>query len=1022
MAANIKGIIVEIGGDTSGLQNALKKVNSSTSSLSKELRGINSLLKFDPKNTELLSQKQTVLNEKIESTEEKLKVLKEAQEEADKAMKNGTKISAENYRNLQREIINTENQLKQMKVEASKWTSSGAYLKELGAEVDGIGNKIGKFGSNVTKIATTTTTAVATIAITSMDAVDEGLDTVAKKTGATGDAAKELQEVYKQVAAEVPAEFGDIGAAVGELNTRLGFTGEKLKQASIQFLKFAKVNDVDVNTSVQLVTRAMGDAGIEADNYAEVLDMLTVAGQKSGISIDSLATNLAKYGAPMRALGIDTKNAIAMFAGWEKAGVNTEIAFSGMKKAISNWGAAGKDATKEFSKTLEEIKKCPDIATATTKAIEVFGAKAGPDLADAIRGGRFEFEEYIKALENGSGTLDNTYGQIVDEVDDAQLAMQNIQLAFHDTGEVIMKTLSPTILDLAEDFKGLMKRFDQLDPELKKNIVKWTTLSLTLGPLIKTGGSLVSLTGKGISALGNLASTVGKVKSGMSVANNATGLLAKGIAGLTTPAGLAATAIAASVAIIIAAIESAEKNTKEAFSNMGESASDFVSGIDSAKSYLDSFNTTLFTSNEEQQQLQNQMAEIQEGITSICKTASDERRNYTQQEIQQLDEYFQKLRELKNKEIAIQENIGTAIKQQAVTQAENLDVSLEEYKIYSQEWINTAKQQRDSTVKLIEEGTTQQIALLNQRYATEESRRSEEYLKEYEAIMQQKEQKVSLANQEVAEVAQAYANGYAQRATQNEGFLTAMKDYNARAEEENNRHNQKLQEIENGNFNVFLGRTKDTTAEYEKHNSNMKKIWDDMYSNMTEEQEKELGVWLAQVAQTEMYGGEISDETRKTVDFILDSYDSMSPKTQEAMKNAMSPMLTEMQKSEPTLYAKAEGIANGILSRLKKSFDIHSPSKKMKKIFEMVMEGGKIGLEDNEKKLYKEADNISNNLLNKFKSIQPKINMGAIKEKVISNTQTVFTTPQIVFNVQELDQQKLEQCFNYINKKFGSRY
>ena len=81
MAGSIKGIIVEIGGDTSGLQKALSKVNSQSSSLSKELKGINSLLKLDPKNTELLSQKQTVLNENIETTQEKLEQLKKIKEQ-----------------------------------------------------------------------------------------------------------------------------------------------------------------------------------------------------------------------------------------------------------------------------------------------------------------------------------------------------------------------------------------------------------------------------------------------------------------------------------------------------------------------------------------------------------------------------------------------------------------------------------------------------------------------------------------------------------------------------------------------------------------------------------------------------------------------------------------------------------------------------------------------------------------------------------------------------------------------------
>ena len=126
--ANIKGIIVEIGGDTSGLQKALSKVNSSTASLSKELKGVNSLLKLDPKNTELVSQKQQILKESIEQTSKKLEELKKAQEMADDTIANGGKISQENYRNLQREIINTQNKLNNLKVEASKWTTAGRRI------------------------------------------------------------------------------------------------------------------------------------------------------------------------------------------------------------------------------------------------------------------------------------------------------------------------------------------------------------------------------------------------------------------------------------------------------------------------------------------------------------------------------------------------------------------------------------------------------------------------------------------------------------------------------------------------------------------------------------------------------------------------------------------------------------------------------------------------------------------------------------------------------------------------------
>lgn len=542
--ASVKGIIVEIGGDTSKLQSALKKVNSSTSSLSKELKGINSLLKLDPKNTELVAQKQKVLTEEINETENKLKLLHSTYQRAVEAEAEGAKISEENWRNLQREIINTENKLKQLNLENSKWTTAGRSIEEFGNKVNNISNKLDKMGTTLTTKLTLPIVGFATTAIASMDAVDEGLDTVAVKTGATGEAAKDLQRVYREVASEVPAEFGDIGAAVGEINTRLDLTGDKLKTASVEFLKFAKVNEMDVNTSVQLVTRAMGDAGIKAEDYASLLDMLTVAGQKSGVSMESLTTNLAKYGAPMRALGIDTKNAIAMFAGWEKAGVNTEIAFSGMKKAISNWGAAGKDSTKEFSKTLNEIAKCPTIAKATTKAIQVFGAKAGPDLADAIKGGRFEFEEYVKALENGSGTLQSTYSQIVDEVDDTQLAMQNAKIAMHDAGEIMAKSLGPILLDLSKNFKGLMERFDKLSDKEKKQILNMGLIVASIGPAIKIFSTFGKGVGKVTSGIGIFSQALAVAKNNTTSSNAAVNKLASGISFLTSPVGLATAAIA----------------------------------------------------------------------------------------------------------------------------------------------------------------------------------------------------------------------------------------------------------------------------------------------------------------------------------------------------------------------------------------------------------------------------------------------------------------------------------------------
>lgn len=194
MAGSIKGIIVEIGGDTSGLQKALSKVNSTTSSLSRELRGINSLLKLDPKNTELLSQKQNVLNNSISTTQEKLKELQEIKELADIKMANGTKISEENYRALQREIINTQNKLKTLKLEASNWTQVGRKIEQVGTKIESIGNKVDSLGNKLTTRVTAPLVALGVVGVKSAMEQESAMQQVENIYGKASDTIKDFAE------------------------------------------------------------------------------------------------------------------------------------------------------------------------------------------------------------------------------------------------------------------------------------------------------------------------------------------------------------------------------------------------------------------------------------------------------------------------------------------------------------------------------------------------------------------------------------------------------------------------------------------------------------------------------------------------------------------------------------------------------------------------------------------------------------------------------------------------------------
>lgn len=148
-------------------------------------------------------------------------------------------------------------------------------------------------------------------------------------------------------------------------------------------------------------------------------------------------------------------------------------------------------------KVLNEIAACPDIASATTLAIENFGQKAGPDLADAIQGGRFSIEEMLAVVENAGGTLDNTWNEMYDGADDAQIAMNNLKLAGAALGETIMSSLAPILQDLAQIIQSVTEWFKGLDTGQQETIVKILALVAAIGPLLvifgKVSGGISSI-------------------------------------------------------------------------------------------------------------------------------------------------------------------------------------------------------------------------------------------------------------------------------------------------------------------------------------------------------------------------------------------------------------------------------------------------------------------------------------------------------------------------------------------------
>ena len=925
MAGNVKGIIVEIGGDTSALQKSLNKVNTATSSLTKELNSVNRLLKVDPKSTEMLAQKQELLNQKIDSTSDKLNQLKQIQSEY---ISQGKDLNTENYRALTREIEKTSQELKKLKTEGK------LTFGEIAQFVTNAGDKISKFSNNISNLGNKLTVGVSTpliaagVSALSYSSDIEQLQTSFEvMTGSADEALKTINDL-KELGASTPYELKGL-ASTAQLLMQYGFTASDAVNA----------------------TRMLGDI--------------------SQGSADKMSRIAAAYGQMSSAGKVQLEDVKQMI----EAGFNPLL-------EISN--STGESMTSLYQRISD-------------------GTVSIDEITESIKRATSEGGQFYQSSEKQSKTLAGRISTLKDET--AEL------------GAEFVEGLLPVAKDMVKKATDLINKFDDLTDEEKKNVVQAGLLLVALGPTVKLFGTLTNGIGKTVKAVGTFTDALNVMKTGIKSSNQAANTLSSVITTLTNPTTLAVTTIVTTLTVALAAAKKAQDEIKKSAETMSNASSDYITGISNANSHLDEFNSTLFATTTEQQELEENMQEIQNGITTICKTASDERRDYTQEEITQLDEYFEKLRELNQRELEIQSEISTAITQQAVTNAETFQGTLEEYKIQSQEWLNTAIEQKNSTLDIIEQQSTEELALLNQRYGDQANLQNENYAKEYNQLMTQKQEKIDAANDEVSKVAEAYSNGYTERLLQNEDFKTKLETLNSKVEAEKQRHFEQINWIEQ---NLVAGTVKYNSAastEEMMHNATMQSLYDELYKNMSDSEADQLGVLMGMAMNTEIYGGQMSNETEKVVNSILESYQEIPEGTKGIMSNAMSPMLEAMQNAEPSLFAKATGIANGILSRLRTAFDIHSPSRKTRKIFNQVMQGGLLGFDDEKNNLLSQVDSLSKDISNKFAAIEP-INMKNIQTEIEARTRAKVDLDKVKFNT-DFSVDKMKDAFKSVIKEMN---
>lgn len=515
MADRIKGITIEIDGDTKGLSQALKGVNKDIKTTQTQLRDINKLLKLDPTNATLLKQKMDALGKEISQTKDKLSQLKSVQEEMEQGLKNGT-VTQDQYDAWQREIIETENELKNLEKELKNVPSaSDAMLTQVGGNFEAIGQKVSSVGDKISSVGdklmvvTGAITAAGAASIEAWKEVDSASDNLIKKTGATGANLAKMEGIVNDLATTIPTTFDTASNAVGEVNTRFDVTGEELERLSSAFIKFADLNGTDVVGSIDSVSSMMKAWGLDAKDTVRVLDTLNGVGQQTGVSVNTLADVLQGNALSFKELDLNMAEAATLLGNMEKNGIDASAGMTALRKAMSKATDDGKTLTEVMSEWEALMKSSASESEKMSATEDLFGSRAYTQLFNALNEGNISFTNINASMSDFSGNVEKTFEATLDPIDEFTTTMNDLKLLGAEIGEEVIPVLVDVLKDLKPILDDIKEVWEGMSPEEQRQLIENLGKLALVAPALSVSGRAIGGVGSAIEGLGKAAKTLG---------------------------------------------------------------------------------------------------------------------------------------------------------------------------------------------------------------------------------------------------------------------------------------------------------------------------------------------------------------------------------------------------------------------------------------------------------------------------------------------------------------------------------
>ena len=567
MASRIQGITVEIGGDTTKLQTALKGVNSSIKSTQQQLKDVNSLLKLDPGNTELLAQKQKLLSEAVGETKEKLAALKTAAEQANTALENG-EISQSQYDALQREIIETEQNLRSLEAQANQSATALQKIGATGEKLKTVGDNISSAGEKMLP-ATAAVTGLGTAAVTTAANFESSMSQVQATMGITKDSMSTvngesvntmnaLSNLAKEMGSKTAFSASECAEALNYL-ALAGYNTQEMTDTLPTVLNLAAAGGLDLASASDMVTDAMSALGLGVSDAETMVDQMSKTASTTNTSVAQLGEGILTIGATAKsvkggtaelntALGILANNGIKGAEG----GTHLRNIILSLQNPTDKAADAMKTLGVDVYDSQGNMRSMNDILGDLNKSMDGMTSEEKANIISTIFN-KTDLSSVNALLANTGDTWDSLQQSITDsggaaqQMADTQLdnlqgqltilksALEGLAISF---GELLM----PAIKSIVTAVQGFVDKLNSMDEGTKKVIVTIALIVAAIGPVLIVIGKVISAVGTIMTIVPKIAGVINTVKTAFMALNTTM---------LANPIFLIIAAIAALVAAFI---------------------------------------------------------------------------------------------------------------------------------------------------------------------------------------------------------------------------------------------------------------------------------------------------------------------------------------------------------------------------------------------------------------------------------------------------------------------------------------